>query len=220
VNPVYRLRQNLADWDCESSMASRARNRRWAQLIERFPEIEDMNVVDLGGTPEAWKVAPRHPRRLTLINVSEQTVAEPWITVVGADACNPPPELAGAGFDLVYSNSVLEHLGGHARRAEFAEVVHRLAPHHWVQTPNRYFPVEPHFLFPGFQFLPVRARSMISDRWPLGWYSEPGSRVEERVETVLEIELIGATEMRHYFPTSELLRERWLGLTKSLVAVR
>jgi hypothetical protein len=40
------------------------------------------------------------------------------------------------------------------------------------------------------------------------------------VEGVLEIELLGTTEMQQYFPDSEILPERLLGLTKSLVAVR
>ncbi len=38
----------------------------------------------------------------------------------------------------------------------------------WVQTPYRYFPIEPHWIFPGFQFLPLSARTEISRRWPLG----------------------------------------------------
>ena len=36
-----------------------------------------------------------------------------------------------------------------------------LAQLHWVQTPYRYFPVEPHFLFPGFQFLPLTVRAVL-----------------------------------------------------------
>ena len=53
--------------------------------------------------------------------------------VVQGDAC-----AGGFGkFDLVFSNSVLEHLGGHGRRRQFADVVHESAPEWWVQTPYR-----------------------------------------------------------------------------------
>ena len=134
-----------------------------------------------------------------------------------ADACDLRTLFADQSFDLVYSNSVLEHVGGHARRADFAREAARLAPHHWVQTPNRYFPLEPHWLFPFFQFLPVPARAWIGEHWPLTWSRQTGS---DALETVLDTELIGATEFAHLFPGSTVLRERVAGVTKSLIATR
>jgi hypothetical protein len=103
---------------------------------------------------------------------------EPGITPVVADACNPvlPAPLSAERFDLVYSNSVLEHVGDHYRRQQFTETVHRHGTHHWVQTPYRYFPVEPHWLFPGLQWLPVRARIAVSQHWPLGHVPAPDAR--------------------------------------------
>ena len=38
--------------------------------------------------------------------------------------------------------------------------------------------------------------------------------------TAQEVELLGITEFRSYFPGSEILIERFAGLPKSLVAVR
>jgi hypothetical protein len=91
------------------------------------------------------------------------------------------------------------------------------APAHWVQTPNRYFPIEPHFLFPGFQFLSVPTRAWILRRWPL-----VHTRTTDRVvaiDTVIRTELIGRTEFAHLFPDSDIERERMLGLTKSFTAI-
>ena len=70
------------------------------------------------------------------------------------------PMAAGApmSYDVVFSNSLLEHVGGHAQRAALAREVRSLAPRHWVQTPYRYFPLEPHWLFPGMQF-PLEAQA-------------------------------------------------------------
>ena len=90
------------------------------------------------------------------------------VKAVVGDACSLPAELRGERFDLVYSNSVLEHVGGHDRRLAFAASVHELGDAHWIQTPYRYFPVEPHWLCPGLQLLPVRARAEVTLRWPLG----------------------------------------------------
>src|SRR5207247_10104231 len=110
----------------------------------------------------AWACAPVRPARLVILNPErsgfDNSVAPKAIT---GDACDPPSVLGRDRFDLVFSNSVLEHVGGHERRKRFAETARRLAPHHWVQTPYRYFPLEPHFLFPGYQFLPLAARAAL-----------------------------------------------------------
>src|SRR5205807_9353548 len=117
------------------------------------------------------------------------------------------------------SNSVLEHVGGYARRQAFAESVHRLGERHWIQTPYRYFPVEPHFLFPGFQHLPLRIKAQAMRRWPIGHFAGV-TRIEDAVRYALEVELVSATEMKHLFPSSGIERERVFGLTKSLIAVK
>ena len=145
---------------------------------------------------------------------------EPWLRLVRGDACAPPPQLEHQQFDLVFSNSLIEHVGGHARRAQLADVVHRLAAHHWVQTPNRYFPVEPHWMFPWFQHLPVAARASITRRWRLGHVVPAGADERQAMQSVLEVELLSAAELAFYFPGSEIVRERFAGLTKGLIAVR
>ena len=209
------LRGRLVD-QAPGSFAYRARSRRWAMLKEEFPQLVDMNVVDLGGTPDTWRQADVHPLHVTCVNLQFGGGEVPsWITMVEADAC----QASTLGhFDLVFSNSTIEHVGGHARRNEFVAVVKALAPHHWVQTPNRYFPVEPHFVFPAAQFLPTRPRAWIAEHWPL---SNAGAVAGKSArECVLEIEVLSATELRHYFEESRIIRERVLGLTKSLIAVR
>lgn len=179
-----------------------------------------MRVLDLGGAPPHWTSAPEgvRPKHVTTLNLAAFTAEEPWIEHVIGDACHPPTHIMGEQFDLVFSNSLLEHVGGHARREAFADVVHALADHHWVQTPYRYFPIEPHWLFPGMQFLPFRARRALSLRWPYGHIQT--DTIEAAHERVSEVELIDATQMRGYFPRSTIWRERFLGITKSLVAVR
>jgi hypothetical protein len=92
-----------------------------------------------------------------------------------------------------------------------------LAPRYWIQTPYRYFPIEPHFLFPGMQFLPATARVRVAQHWPL--VSRPASP-RHATSHVLEIELLSVSEMKFYFPDSQIVHERLLGITKSLIAVR
>ena len=206
-----------------TSLGGRARARRWNDLVARFPDLASLRVLDLGGTVDAWAVAPIRPRHVTVLNLDEPgTTDQPWLTPVTGDACNAAAELAGTtgetSFDLVFSNAVLEHVGGHANRARFAQQARDLAPRHWIQTPYRYFPVEPHWLFPGMQFLPVAARARIATVWPLA--HSPAGTTDEGLSSVLWTELLGIAELRHYFPESQIIHERVVGLTKSIIAVR
>jgi hypothetical protein len=121
-------------------------------------------------------------------------------------------------FDLVFSNSLLEHLGGHSARRRFAEVVAGLAPRYVIQTPYRYFPVEPHWMFPGFQFLPVGARAYIAPRWRLG--HTYGWDERQATNEVMQTDLVSAAEMRDYFPDAEIVWERVGGVPKSMMAIR
>lgn len=221
VTAAEWLKQRIIE--SPDSLAERARTRRWELTRELFPDFETLRVIDLGGTCEAWLRAPVRPRHVTVLNIEEPGESdEEWLTPILGNACNAPKELAAAGadmaFDLVFSNAVLEHVGGHANRERFAEATHALADRHWIQTPYRYFPLEPHWLFPGMQFLPVAARVKVAERWPLAHSPHPGFEGARR--EVLWTELLSESEVRAYFPTSEILHERVLGITKSLIAVR
>src|SRR5665811_447595 len=118
-----------------------------------------------------------------------------------------PPGISGRRFDIVYSNSVIEHVGGYYQRRQFSESVHQAASRHWIQTPYRYFPVEPHWLFPLFQFLTPRARASIARRWPLAHGYDPDRSGAANIDRVLSVELLGKYEFQHLFSTSRVIFE-------------
>jgi hypothetical protein len=206
--------------DGPDSVGARRRARRWEWLRAAFPQIENMSVIDLGGTAESWQRAPVRPARVHVVNLEHEADADrpSWLRADQGDACNLPPAILGSSYDLVFSNSVIEHVGGHAQRQRFAEAVHKLADRHWVQTPYRYFPIEPHWLFPGFQFLPMSARAQISYRWPLA--HTRSASVDDGLAEAMSVELLSRAEMSYYFPHAEIQVERLLGAVKSLIAVR
>lgn len=205
--------------DAPGSLGDRGRTRRANWLVEQFPDLAQMSVIDLGGRVSSWQHAPVRPKRVHIVNLEQDTGEIPdWAEVDYGDACQLPSHILGRRYDLVFCNSVIEHVGGHERRLRLAEAVHALADSHWVQTPYRYFPVEPHWVAPGMQFLPLAARTRYALRWPLG-HTPPKDR-EDALQSVLWVELLDRTQMRHYFPDSRLRVERFLGLTKSLIAVR
>lgn len=211
-----RIRSRLVEGP--ASVGATARRRRWQLLHAQFPDVEEMSIVDLGGTVESWARAPVRPAHVLVVNVADPP-PDPvsGVDYIQADACSLPRQVTTGHFDLAFSNSLIEHLGGHARFQAFADNVHSLALRHWVQTPYRYFPVEPHWLFPGFQFLPVAVRANIYRWWPLA-HTTPAD-LDGAVRGVLNTQLLSLTEMRFYFPDSQVLFERFGGLVKSLVAV-
>jgi hypothetical protein len=212
------LRNRIVDGP--ASIGQRMRARRWEWFQAEFPDIGSMSIIDLGGTAEAWLRSPVRPASVHVVNLEPET-AEPaasWIRADQADACNLPDRISRGSYDLVFSNSVIEHVGGHAQRMRFAEAVHKLANVHWVQTPYRYFPVEPHWLFPGLQFMPLALRARLSYHWPLV-HTKAGS-LSEALQASMEVELVSRTEMRFYFPKSDIRAERGFGLVKSLVAIK
>lgn len=217
MSSLHSLRARFVD--SPDSIAERYRLRRWDMLRSAFPDIEDMAVIDLGGYLSAWERAPFRPARVHIVNLEDPTEDLPaWAEYDHANACDLPESIASRKYDLVFSNAVLEHVGGHSQRTAFAATVHSLSACHWIQTPYRYFPIEPHWLFPWFQNLPISTRVSVSRRWPLV-HTPPVDR-EEALDAVMSVELISRIEMEHYFPSSQLVAERVGPLTKSLIAVR
>ena len=205
--------------DAPGSWGARRRARRWTWLVETFPDLAAMSVVDLGGSVESWRCAPVRPRHVHIVNLEEQPGEVPdWAEVDRGDACALPDRIRSRRYDLAFSNSVIEHVGGHERRLRFAESVRGLADAYWVQTPYRYFPIEPHWVAPGMQFTPIAVRRRLAHRWPL--QHTKARDAAEALEGVLWVELLDRTQMRYYFPDAVLRSERIMGMTKSLIAVR
>ena len=204
----------LVNPDNPRSLGARMRARRWEVFSSAFPDLRDAKLLDLGGGPRFWRNAPLHPAHVTSVNLSAAEADEPWITHIVGDAC----EIGDLGaFDIVFSNSLIEHVGGHERRVRLAELVVTSAPRYWVQTPYRYFPVEPHFVVPGMQFLPLGARAAIAQRWHAG----PRRISPDQALTMVEwIDLIGIRQLRSYFPQARIEVERLGGLPKSIIAVK
>ena len=122
-------------------------------------------------------------------------------------------------FDIVFSNSVIEHLKTYKDQERMAKEVRRVGERYFVQTPNYYFPIEPHFLFPFFQFLLISFRVFLLSHFDLGWYKKAVSH-EQAVETANEIRLLKLREFKSLFPDADIYKEKLFGLTKSFIAYK
>lgn len=197
------------------------RRRRMRQFIQMFGVTTATRILDVGGTLLIWRLLDERPR-VTLANMPGTLETDlPGFDWVSADGCRLP--FADGAFDIVFSNSVIEHVGSPQKQKEFADEIRRVGKRYWVQTPNRWYPIEPHLLTPFLHFLPRRWQAAIVRRWTL-WQTVQRPTEHARawyVEHYLrDIRLLTAPEMKQLFPDGIMLRERHLGMTKSIVMCR
>lgn|SRR5208283_3604741 len=124
-----------------------------------------------------------------------------------ADGCALP--FADSSFDWVFSNAVIEHVGGRERQKKFAQEIRRVARKgYFVATPNRYFPVDPHTLLPFYQFLSPEWQSRVC-RFSPGYLRkyEP-------------IDLLSKGDLRELFPGAVVSKLGLRVLRNNLVAYR
>ncbi len=176
-------------------------------------------LLDIGGTAEFWQQVKFSPGNGTIMlyNLIETTTpnTQPGITSMVGDA-RDMHTFSDKQFDVVFSNSVIEHVGTYQQQQQMAQEIQRVGRRYCIQTPNRYFPIEPHVLWPGFQFLPQRWQIFIllHSRSPWGWRI---TNQQEAKRYVSNIRLLSEKELRTLFPGASIHREKFLGLTKSFL---
>lgn len=186
-----------------------------AMFSRIFSTSDGTTILDLGGDAPTWE--PLGDKlRVTLVNLNSESLHGHKASAV-ADVLATP--FGDSAFDVVFSNSVIEHLGARKSQEAFAAEVRRLSRNgYFVQTPNRWFPIEPHFLAPFIQFVPKAIRPTVV-RWGTlwGWFTRPS--YEKCLRVCKEIRLLDAREMSQLFPEARIFRERFFFLTKSVIAI-
>jgi len=205
-------------------------NRFRQQRLRRFLAIVDeivaakgtCRILDIGGKLAYWQALyPLWRDRachITLVNLVREAVPEAQFTSAAGDA-RDLGQFGDLTFDLVHSNSVIEHVGPWRDQCKMAQEVRRLAPRFFVQTPNFWFPVEPHFRTPFIHWLPEPWRVAIVMHRACGFYPRARS-VDEARQILDDARLLDSKAMAELFPDAAIERERIAGLTKSLIAIR
>jgi hypothetical protein len=217
----FPLVRRLADDENTDSLANRLRNRRF-QLFEAFVAKlpRPLNILDVGGTNAFWEQrgwAGRHDVRIITLNLEAEPQRFDNIEPGVGDATNLG-QFGDRSFDLVFSNSVIEHLFSFENQRKMASEIQRVGKAYWVQTPNFWFPMEPHFHVPMWQWMPMEVRVFLIRRWRCGWRG-PCSDLTKARELVAELRLMRRHELEMMFPGGTLIPERFCGVVKSWTAV-
>ncbi|MGV3765457.1 MAG: class I SAM-dependent methyltransferase [Chitinophagaceae bacterium] len=176
-----------------------------------------IKILDIGGTQSFWEkmnFVNEPDISFTLVNLYPQEATAPNFTCVVGDATNL--SYKDKEFDIVFSNSVIEHLYTWENQIKMANEIRRIGKSYFIQTPNLYFPIEAHWLFPFFQFLPFPLRVYMTQHYDIGGYPKTNDKAKA-VDRVKEVRLLSTREMKKLFPGGICYREKFYGLTKSII---
>ncbi|MGB3585009.1 MAG: class I SAM-dependent methyltransferase [Tunicatimonas sp.] len=215
-----KILDQLVDYDNEASVGNSFRDKRFSFFKSKIAALnKPMKILDIGGTFSYWSkrgFQDNPDYHITLVNIKSKKLSCENIITVEGDATNLV-EFPDNHFDLVYSNSVIEHLFTEDNQVKMANEVKRLSKYHFIQTPNLYFPIEPHYLIPFFQFLPFQWRLFIITKTKLS----KGKKVKDirfAKKNIREKRLLSLKQFKSMFPNSKIYKEKFYGINKSFVA--
>jgi SAM-dependent methyltransferase len=152
------------------AVSLRSRRRKLRLLFDELQPTAATTVLDVGADEVGFGGAggeagcsthnffEEHypwPAQVTALGLHDGTLFRkryPEVRYVQGDACALPfPDDA---FDLVFSNAVIEHVGGRERQQAFVREALRVGRHVFLTTPNRWFPLEVHTGLPFVHWLP------------------------------------------------------------------
>ena len=171
-------------------------------------------ILDIGGTADLWRNDPVRAR-VTLLNLPHMVAQWPddvreQFPVIAGDICRAAD--LPAGYDIAFSNSVLEHVGSRRRQQQFADAIAR-AGAYWVQVPAPAFPFEVHCRVPFWWALPAPVRRALIRRWKRQGHAFIARQMSGTRP-------ISRRRLQSLFPDGRIETERWLGFPKSYYVYR
>ena len=216
MKKLYSLFNTSSD---KESLGHKFRQRRmifFNELISQLPK--PLKVLDVGGSVEFWVNANYQGNtdfQITIINLTARESAYSNLKTKIGDATNLS-EYQNNDFDLVFSNSVIEHLCTKENQTKMAKEILRVGKKHFIQTPSKYFFMEPHYLLPYFNFCPEGLKFFILTKTKLSRLRKWNSSFAKQY--IEEIRLLSLKEMKELFPESIIWKEKFIGMNKSFVA--
>ena len=194
----------------------RLRARRMQRFAVAFGIKPDTRILDIGGSHYIWMPLPVRSN-VVLLNLRPDNESGDGFTNVLGDARRLP--FKDHSFDLVFSNSLIEHLYTFDQQQQFADECRRVAARYYIQSPNQRFFVEPHLLTPFIHWLPTALQARLLRNFTI-WGIVTRPTREECQHFVEEVRMLTKRDVHRLFPEAEIWDERVLGMSKSLIAVK
>jgi len=190
-------------------------------FFEILKPIENTAILDVGGNIFNWALVKGKPK-IAILNIklprNYGLEYKNNVKFVLGNGLNLP--FRDNSFDIGYSNSVIEHLETLENQKEFAKEIMRVGKNIFVQTPNKYFFVEPHILTPFIHYLPKGVQRRLLRNFTIwGLVTRPSQQY--CINRVIdEIRLLSYKELRLLFPNCSIIKEKFLFFTKSFYIIR
>lgn len=188
-------------------VSSYFRNKRVKYFIDVMKVSGSERLLDVGGEYYFWKPL-ESIKDVTLLNL-HKTEEDERIKSVKYDGGRLP--FGDNSFDIVFSNSTIEHVGDFKQQELFAHEIGRVAKRHFIQTPSYWFAYEPHAQIPFFQFLTDNLKIVVAKYFNKSTYT---------IDELLSIRLLKKSEIRVLFPQSKIVTERFFLLPKSYYIIK
>jgi hypothetical protein len=191
----------------------RRRMRRFDEFVSSL-DSRPITVLDLGGQPGIWEYV-RTPLEIVILNLPGIALHagsdRHRITYVEGDACDLS-RYSDSQFDVVFSNSVIEHVGDDRNVRLFCSEAMRVGRTVWIQTPSKHFPIEAHTGMPCWWYYPRGMRRWFINRWRRS--------LPAWTEMVEGTSFITKQQLQSAFPGCRVVTEWYLGFPKSYTAIR
>lgn len=223
------LTKLISNYNNQKSIGSKLRRKRIALLLKMIDPIFEkngvVNIIDIGGTETYWGLVSKQYLKTRKVNIT--IVNLPGIPMpndhslfsfVQSDGCNLKL-FDDKSFHIAHSNSVIEHVGDWERKVQFAKELSRVSESFFVQTPNYWFPIEPHNMTPFFHWLPKPVRIWLVSHFKLGNWKKATS-IDKAVRIVESARLLNKKMLQELFKDAHIFTERYFKLAKSLIAVK
>lgn len=216
------------DYRNPKSIGSRLRARRIRPLTQviraLFAEKSSVSIIDIGGSAYYWNILPpgfleENNVTITVANLPEANLPDNFdrFRFINADGCNLS-EIETNAFDIAHSNSVIEHVGDWQKMQQFSKELQRVSKYYYLQTPNFWFPFEPHYMTPFFHWLPRPVRAWILMHFAIG-HCDRITSLSEAMLILEDSELLTTKMLRELFPGASIINEKFMFMNKSLVAM-
>ena len=204
-----------------NSFGNKFRQKRIKHFKDKIRDYpKPLKILDVGGNEAFWENAgfgDNSDYEITILNFEKIPIKYANFVSVSGNALDLK-EYEDHSFDIVFSNSVIEHVYNKENQIKMAEEIRRVGKNYYVQTPNKHFIIEAHYMLPFIQYLGKNTQYFILTKTPL-------SRMHRWDKTharnyTNEIRLLTLKEMQELFPQASMFKEKFLGMTKSFTAFK
>ena len=216
-------------------MLHRLRRYTRGKRLERFNSFVkgvsgQVRLIDLGGTvqvlgrlgPGEAAAAGRHDRQRPP-HRQESRARSPLAAEHSPSAGRCADAVAAdlAEYDVIFSNSLIEHLPSPEAQRQLAQAIIDSGRPYFLQTPNKRSPVDPHFPRPYVPFFaayprPLQARLLSWSALGSGSAAPSYAAALERLSNYYPLTTRG---VRQLFPQARIVMERPLGVPMSIIAM-